>query len=84
MIYKSDQERAWLMKNPLDPRSYAEMRAIENDAADRLAHEKFFPPRAPVCPECCGSGAEFPGHPRTEKCERCNGSGHLTTPESAK
>jgi hypothetical protein len=27
------------------------------------------------CSACGGTGAEFPGRPRTEKCEECNGSG---------
>ena len=31
------------------------------------------------CGACKGSGAEFPGHPRTEKCERCDGTGHTGT-----
>ncbi len=29
------------------------------------------------CPECRGTGEEFPGNPRTNKCDRCGGSGKL-------
>lgn len=29
------------------------------------------------CPVCKGTGAEFPGNPRTEKCEECNGTGKV-------
>ena len=37
-----------------------------------------------ACPDCSGTGAEFPGNPRTEKCEACDGTGSkhsLTRPE---
>jgi DnaJ-class molecular chaperone len=30
-----------------------------------------------VCHACRGTGAEFPGHPRTEKCEECDGTGRV-------
>jgi hypothetical protein len=30
-----------------------------------------------TCPACKGTGAEFPGHPRTEKCEECDGVGYV-------
>lgn len=28
------------------------------------------------CRVCKGTGVEFPGNPRTEKCEACDGTGH--------
>lgn len=33
---------------------------------------------AATCRACRGTGAEFPGSPRTEKCERCDGTGLAT------
>lgn len=31
-------------------------------------------PSVDACPTCNGTGAEFPGHPLTLKCEDCNGT----------
>lgn len=41
-------------------------------AESRYAQEIQTPMK---CTTCKGTGAEFPGNPRTEKCEECNGTG---------
>lgn len=35
--------------------------------------------REKPCEACGGTGAEFLGHPRTEKCEECDGTGRVTS-----